>query len=133
MDEPEIEEDSFVNRDHVMRMPPLAFSDEEMDTLSALASVLPPPARSATGRPQAHCPSSKVTRSRPRAPARDGGATQLLERRRRCRRELRSAVMTQTLGEEIIGWIETLRVPEGALVGQAGAHGVAETRDLAHL
>jgi len=41
--------------------------------------------------------------------------------------------MTQTLGEEIIGWIETLRVPEGALVGQAGAHGVAETRDLAHL
>jgi phage terminase large subunit-like protein len=26
--------------------------------------------------------------------------------------------MTQTLGEEIIDWIETLRVPEGALVGQ---------------
>jgi phage terminase large subunit-like protein len=26
--------------------------------------------------------------------------------------------MTQTLGEEIIVWIETLRVPEGALVGQ---------------
>jgi phage terminase large subunit-like protein len=26
--------------------------------------------------------------------------------------------MTQTLGEEIIAWIETLRVPEGALVGQ---------------
>jgi hypothetical protein len=26
--------------------------------------------------------------------------------------------MMQTLGEEIIAWIETLRVPEGALVGQ---------------
>src|SRR5262249_30752023 len=26
--------------------------------------------------------------------------------------------MTQTLGEEIIAWIETLRVPEGALVAQ---------------
>ena len=30
-----------------MTMPPLAFSDDEMDTLSALASALPPPARDA--------------------------------------------------------------------------------------
>src|SRR5215469_1523556 len=38
------------------------------------------------------------------------------QRRGRLAREIQA--MTQTLGEEIIGWIETLRVPEGALVGQ---------------
>src|SRR5215467_7199940 len=37
------------------------------------------------------------------------------QRRGRLAREIQA--MTQTLGEEIIGWIETLRVPEGALVG----------------
>src|SRR5215469_629286 len=36
--------------------------------------------------------------------------------RGRLAREIQA--MTQTLGEEIIAWIETLRVPEGALVGQ---------------
>src|SRR5215469_11722636 len=38
------------------------------------------------------------------------------QRRGRLAREIQA--MTQTLGEEIFGWIETLRVPEGALVGQ---------------
>jgi hypothetical protein len=36
------------------------------------------------------------------------------QRRGRLARETQE--MTQTLGEEIIAWIETLRVPEGALV-----------------
>jgi len=36
-----------IRRKGVMRMPPLAFSDEEMNTLSALASALPPLARDA--------------------------------------------------------------------------------------
>src|SRR5215831_4981507 len=38
------------------------------------------------------------------------------QRRGRLARKIQT--MTQTLGEEIIAWIETLRVPEGALVGQ---------------
>src|SRR5215831_5595116 len=38
------------------------------------------------------------------------------QRRGRLARKIQT--MTQTLGEEIINWIETLRVPEGALCGQ---------------
>src|SRR5215831_1239079 len=38
------------------------------------------------------------------------------QRRGRLARKIQT--MTQTLGEEVIAWIETLRVPEGALVGQ---------------